>query len=198
MGFSAGFTKIVTTITMSGTVPAPGSAPNNTLPDAKATAIATAQQELLYGTGEAKNDIFCAGEYIIAAGGTLTLNLFDGGTTTSDLVRIVTGGAAGMVLCKSLSFAVVSGGDESGVSVGGASSNEFSGFFGAAGDKVKIYPDGPALPLGSPNGSTVSATLKNVKLENLSSSEAVTVRVTASGSSVVPGMWMGFGLWTYA
>jgi hypothetical protein len=168
------------------------------LPDARTTLVSTTTQELTYGTGSGKIDIFCAGEFILPASSSLTLNLFDGGATTSDLVRIVTGAAAGMILCKSLTVSVVAGGDSSGVAVGGAASNAFFGFLNASTDKVKIYPDGPALTMGSPAGATVSSSAKNVKIENLSTAEPVIVCVTADGSSVIPGMWMGFGLWTYA
>lgn len=199
MGFSAGTTSISTTVRLTGAVPAPGNAPANTLSDPSTTVTATATQDLTYGTGEGETHVQCAGEFIIAAGASLTLNLYDGGTTTADLVRLVTGAAAALRRVRSLTFAVVSGGSSSGVSVGGAASNEFIGFFGAAGDTVTIFPDGPALPLGSPAGVTVTSSAKNVKLENLSSTAAVVVRVTASGGEVESGYATGLvGMPTYA
>lgn len=191
MGFSSGNTKIVTTVTMVGTVPPGGNAPSNTLPSTTGTPTSTTIQSLPYGVSSGQNDVFCAGEFLLAPSATLTLNLYDGGATTSDLVRIVTGAAAAMVLAKSLTFAVVSDGDRNGVAVGGAASDEFFAYFGAAGDKVKIFPRGPTLPFGCDDGQVVSATAKNVKLENLSASVSVVVRVTASGTSVAPGMAMG-------
>jgi len=198
MGFSAGRAVVTTTVQLSGTLPAPGNAPSNTLANPTANPTATTKQELTYGTGEGEIDVPCNGEFIISAGGTLTLNLYDGGTTTSDLTTVF-GAAANLRRVKSLTFAVVSGGGENGVAVGGAASNEFYGFFGAAGDKVKIYPDGPALPLGSPAGATVTSAAKNVKLENLSSTAAVVVRVTAAGTTVEPGYATGLiGMPTYA
>jgi len=197
MGFSAGRAVVTTTVQLSGTLPPPGSAPSNTLPGSTANPTATTKQELTYGLSDGEIDVPLTGEYLIAAGGALTLNLYDGGTTASDLTNLF-GGASNLRVVRSLTFAVVSGGDSSGVAIGGAASNEFYGFFAAAGDKVKIYPDGPALALGSPAGAAVTSSAKNVKIENLGAAEVV-VRVSAAGASITVGQWTGFwGFVTYS
>lgn len=198
MGFSAGRTTVTTTVQLAGSVPAPGSAPANTLLDPSTTVTPTITQSLTYGTGSGKADVFCAGEFLMAASGTLTLNLYDGSTTTSDLVRLVTGAAAALRRVKSLTFSVVSDGGTEGVAVGGAAANAHTLFLSDTSDKVKIFPDGPALTLGSPAGQTVTSTAKNVKLENLSSTASVVVRVTAAGSEIESGYAMGVLGLTYA
>lgn len=197
MGFSAGTTTVTTTVRITGTVPAPGNAPENALADPSTASTVTTTQSLTYGTSSGKVDVPCAGEFLIAAGGSLTLNLYDGGTTTSDLTTLF-GGAANLRRLKSMTFSVVSGGGTEGVAIGGAASNAHTLFLGDTSDKAKIFPSGPALPLGSPAGETVTSTAKNVKLENLSSTESVVVRVTASGNQVEPGYAMGVLGLTYA
>lgn len=196
MGFIGGRAEVVTTVKLSGTIPAPGNAPANALSNPTNTQTESTSQALTYGTSEGKIDVPCAGEYLIAAGGSLTLNLYDGGTTTSDLTTLF-GAAANLRDVKSLTVSVVSGGDASGVAVGAAGSNIFAGFFGNSSDIVNIYPDGPALALGKPAGVAVTSSAKNLKLANNGASEVV-VRVTAAGTTVVAGMWTGFwGFLTY-
>lgn len=191
MGFSAGRCTVTTSVSLSASIPAPGNAPAKTVSDPSTSISPNNTFSLTYGTSSGEADIFCEGEFTIAASSSLTLNLYDGGTTTSDLVRLLTGAAAALVTCKSLTIAVTSGGDTSGVTVGAAASNIFAGFFGDTSDTVTIYPSGPALSLGCPAGVTVSSTAKNLKLTNNSTTDSVTVQVTAVGTSVTVGTVMG-------
>lgn len=196
MGFNAGTLTIDTVVRVAGGLPAPGNAPSNTLTGPTTQTNLTASQSLTYGTSSGKMDVPCNGQFIIAAGGSLTLNLYDGGTTTSDLTTLF-GDAASLRNVKSLSVVVTSGGDASGVKVGAASSNEFVGWFSAAGDAAVIYPSGPALSFGSPAGKAVTSSAKNLKLENLGAA-AVIVSVVAAGTTVVSGSAMGVLGLTYA
>ena len=196
MGFSAATLTVNTTVKVSGSIPAPGNAPSNTLTSPSTQPTTTATQTLTYGTSSGKLDVPCAGEYEIAAGGSLTLNLYDGGITTSDLVTLF-GVAATLRNCKSLAISVKSGGDTSGVRIGAASSNEFVGWFAAAGDCLDIFPDGPAFSVGSPAGKAVTSSAKNVKITN-QGAVAVVVQVVAGGTTVVPGTAMGVLGLTYA
>lgn len=195
MGFLAGRTTVTTTVQTTATIPAPGNAPANTLADPTASSGGSVTQSLNYGTGSGFVDVFCAGEFAIGPNASLTLNLFDGGATTADLTTVF-GAAANLQLVKSLTIGVISGGDASGVRVGGAASNPWAGFWGSTFD---IFPAGPAPPFGSPAGAVVSGTAKNLKITNQSTTATVVVRIHASGSSIVPGNWTGFfGLLTYA
>lgn len=196
MGFSAGTLTVSTITKVTGTIPAPGSAPGNTLPAPSTQANVTTTQSLTYGTSEGELDVPCNGQFLIGPGASLTLNLYDGGATASDLTTVF-GAAANLRNLKNLSVAVVSGGDESGVRVGAASSNEFVGWFAGAGHAADIFPDGPALCHGSPLGKAVTSSAKNVKIENLGA-VAVVVQVIAGGTSVTVGSAMGVLGLTYS
>ncbi len=191
MGFSAGRTTVSTTVAIQATIPAPGSAIGNTLRDRVANPAGGATQTLPYGTSIGQADVFCDGEYAIAAGASLTLNFYDGGTTVNDLTTSF-GVAANLRVVRSVVVGVKpETGGTSGVTVGGAAANEWVGFFGAAGDTAVIFPDGPALAMGSPAGVAVTSTTKNLKLLNNSSTAPVTVQVFVSGGILTVGTVMG-------
>ena len=197
MGFSAGRVEVTTTVKVSATVPAQGNAPGNSLPTPTNQPSGTATQSLTFGTSSGKVNVFCVGQYIIAASSSLTLNLYDGGVTTSDLTTVF-GAAANLRNVKQLSVRVVDGGSTSGVSVGAAAANPWAGFFGDTSDIVKVFPSGIPLTLGSPDGVTVTSTTKNLKLANNSTTASVTVEVFVNGTTVEAGYAMGVLGLTYA
>jgi len=182
-------------VAMTATIPAPGNAPTNTLRTRSVSPTGGATQTLSYGTSEGEVDVFCDGEFFLLPSASLTLNLYDGGVTDTDLLDSFRG-AANLARVKNITLAIVSGGDENGVTVGGAASNAFAGFWSGT---FNLYPDGPATPFGSPAGAVVDGSNKNLKILNNSSTESVVVQVFVSGTSVVPGMWTGFwGFLTYS
>jgi hypothetical protein len=193
MPFSAGKTVVSTTVAVTATVPAPGNAPAHALRERTATPAGAATQTLGFGVGSGLADVFCDGEYQLAAGGALTLNLFDGGVTTSDLTTSF-GAAANLRRVKNVTVLLASGGDSSGVTVGGAASNAFTGFWAST---FTIFPGGPMPPFGSPAGATVSSSQKNVKLLNNSSSATAVVQVFVTGAGTTAGEPDGWlWLWT--
>lgn len=192
MGFSSARMQVATAIQVSGTIPAPGNAPNNTLRDPSTASPAGTTQTLTYGTSSGKIDTPCYGEYVIAASGTLTLNLYDGGATTTDFTTVLST-AANLRRLKSIAFAVLSGGDSSGVTIGGGS-NAFASFWATT---FTIFLDGPTASFGSPAGAAITSTTKNIRIVNNGAAEVV-VQVAGSGNVVEPGYWTGFwGFMTY-
>jgi hypothetical protein len=75
-----------------------------------------------------------------------------------------------------------SGQFDCGVRIGGAASNEWVGFFAAAGDKALIFPGGPPFLAGSPAGVAVGTSTKNLLIENLGA-VSVTVGIQVAGTS---------------
>ena len=87
-----------------------------------------------------------------------------------------------------VSVSILEGG-ASGVRVGGASSNEWPGWFVAAGDKQDVYAGGPPFWQGDPqDGKAVTSAAKNLKIENLSASAECIVRIVVTGSAFTGGM----------
>ncbi len=148
---------------------------------------------LNYGVGSGYVDRLCVKDIAIAAGSSTTLDLYTG----TDLLGLQDE-AAPFRTVKYLEVGIWSGGDTSGVRIGGAAANEWVGFFVAAGDKLDIFPSGPPYRVGSPAGKAVTSTTKNLKIENLGAAEVV-VRVVVGGSIVPPGGFTGLfgGLLTY-
>ena len=196
MGLINGSLTVATTVSVTGRLAPPGTAINNPLPARSVNSTGGASQSLSFGTTSGRADVFCDGQYLLAAGASLTLNLYDGGATDSDLLTVFKT-AANLRVLKSLVVSIVDGGDTAGVTIGAASSNEFVGYFGAAGDTLTIYPDGPSYAVGSPAGKAVGSSTKNVKILNNGAVE-VTVQVFAAGATVATGYWTGFwGFLTY-
>lgn len=148
-------------------------------------------QTLEFGTGSGRFDRSPVSDRAIPAGSSVTYDLYTG----TDLPGLQDE-AAPFRTVKYLKISIVSGGDTSGVRVGGAASNEWVGFFVAAGDKQDIFPGGPPYLAGSPAGKAVGSSTKNLKIENLGVVEVV-VRIVLAGSIVSVGEWMGFSLLTY-
>lgn len=135
-------------------------------------------QTLAYGTGSGQADIFCFQTRTISATTTLTLDLYTG----TDLKDIF-GNTAAMRKVKGICVWVDSGGDASGVQVGGAASDTWMAFFANTSDKHKIFPSGPDYRGGSPAGVAVGAATKNLLIENLGA-VAVVVGIAVAGTSV--------------
>jgi hypothetical protein len=199
MGFSSGSASVQTTVKVAATIPPPGNAVANSLPATTPTPSDSGTQTVPYGTSPGKADVYCVGQYQLAAGASITLNLYNGGATPNDLTRL-DGTAANLRNGRQLFARVVSGGDSTGVAVGGAGSNPWYGPLGSATAAPLIYPDGPPLPLGSLTANfTVTATAKNLLLTNNSPTATATVNVFVVGVSVTAGTLMGlFPLFTYA
>lgn len=197
MPLVGGSLTISTSVKAIGKLAGAGNTAGNTIPPTSRTVSGGASGELSFGTGTGGANLVCAGEFILAASASLEIDLYSGGTTASDLTDVFTG-AAPFRLVKGLSVEIVSGGTASGVRVGGATANEWIGFFEAAGDSLDIFPSGPPFAVGSPAGKAVGATTKKLRIENLSTTASVQVRVTAAGSSWSVGEWTGFwGFLTY-
>jgi hypothetical protein len=192
MGFSAGGLQIVGSGKVVGTQPSQGSAAASRATDPTNRATASGTLSLRFGIGTGSANLFCAPTIALAAGSSATYDLY-AGTDLKDLF----GQTAAFRTVRGFEVAVVDGGDASGVRIGGASSNEWVGFFASAGDQHLIYPDGAPYLAGSRAGKAVTSSAKNLKIENLGAVE-VTIRVLLAGSSFEAGEWLGFGLWTYA
>jgi hypothetical protein len=196
MGLTGGTMNVATTVSVTGRLASTGTAVDKSLAARTAAPAALAEAALAFGAGSGRIDVPCDGEYVLAAGASVTLNLYDGGVTDSDLTTVF-GGAANLRLLKGLAVCITDGGDAAGVTIGGAASNQWVGFFGASGDTLTIYPDGPAFAVGSPAGVAVGSSTKNLKILNNGAVE-VRVAVFAAGSTAAGGYAMGlFPLLTY-
>jgi hypothetical protein len=193
MGMSGGSVRTTVGTAVRGTYPPQGSTTDDPLANVTIALFANDQPAILqYGTGSGRFDRLSCSDRAIPAGSSVTYDLYTG----TDLLDLV-GGTTPLRYVRFLKIGIVSGGDTSGVRVGGAASDEWVGFFEAAGDSFDIFPDGPPFMAGSPAGKAVGASTKNVKIENLGAEEVV-VRIVLAGSVVVPGAWTGFwGFLTY-
>ena len=133
---------------------------------------------LTYGTSSGLVDLVTCSDRTISAASTATYDLYTG----TDLLGLA-GETCAFRKVKYIEIMIVSGGDSSGVQIGGAAANEWVGFFTAAGDKYKIFPSGPPFLGGSPAGVAVGVATKNLLVENLGAA-SVTVRILVAGSSV--------------
>lgn len=162
----------------------PGTAPNNTIQPPPIVVTGGATQSLAFGARTSRIDSPCVGEFVVNAGSSLTLDLYAG-----DLPD-VNGQPVALRLVKSIVVVIISGGDASGLRIGGAASNEWIGYFAAAGNKKDIFPGGPPFADGSPAGVAVTSTARNFKIENLGAVNAQ-VRVYAGGNVVAGGVPIG-------
>ena len=165
-----------------GVVPADGA-----LRDFTATAHANDTLTTLeHGTGPGTIDHATVSDRAIPAGSSVTWDLYTG----TDL-KGPAGETCAFRLVRQVKISVVDGG-ESGVRVGGAASDEWVGYFEAAGDSLDIWAGGPPFWVGDPeDGVAVTSGAKNLKVENLSTTEQVIVRVLVAGSVFNSGMAMG-------
>lgn len=134
-------------------------------------------QLLTYGTASANADIFVFQTRTLAGGAAATYDLYTG----TDL-KDVFGDTAAFRKIKSLAVWVDSGGDTSGVVIGGAATNIWPAFFVDSSDKWTVFPSGPALLGGSPAGVAVGAATCNIKIAN-AGAVSVVVGVALAGTS---------------
>jgi hypothetical protein len=193
MGQTAGSIRSVVSTTVRAVYAAQGVAGDDPLKDVTAQLPANSQMTTLeYGAGSGYVDRTTVSNRAIPASSSVTYDLYTG----TDL-RGPAGETTPLRLVKYLEISVVSGGTSSGVRIGGASSNEWVGFFAAAGDMADLFPGGPAFAVGSPAGKAVGSTTKNLKIENLGTSEVV-VRIVTGGSIIAGGYLMGLLGLTYS
>lgn len=133
-------------------------------------------QSLSYGTASGQFDALIYQERTIATVTTATYDLYTG----TDL-KDIHGDSAALRKVKLLMVWVESGGDASGVEVGGAASQAWAGFFANSSDKALIYPDGLPYVGHNPAGSAVGATTNNLAVKNLGA-VSVTVRILIAGT----------------
>jgi hypothetical protein len=172
-----------------------GSVPSNTLPKPSNTVSGGAAQTLAYGTTLGLADTYCVGEYLILPGSNVVLDLYAG------LPNVVSGDAAQVFLVKALVAVFVnsSGDPATGVVVGNAGSNEWVGKFGAAGQTERVYPNGAPFIASNPNGFSIDATHRNLKIANPSGALPAQMRVYLAGNLFLSGSPTGmFPLPPYA
>jgi hypothetical protein len=175
----AGTLTLLASATIAGAQTNPqGTAATVSLALPTAEAFGSGSETISFGTGSGQCDIYCAGDFTLNAGASVTWDLFTG-TDFKD----VFGQTAAFRKLKALFVGITSGGDTAGVTVGNAASDVLELWFGAATSTWTIYPSGAPMIGGQPAGLTVDATNKNVKILN-NGAVAVTVRVILAGSSV--------------
>ncbi len=136
-------------------------------------------QTLTYGTTSGKADIFVAQLRTLAAGAGETLDLY--ATSLLDLF----GDVVALRKLKSLAVWIDSGGDSGGLSVGndGVIANPHPLFFLGTSPRQVVKPGGGPMGGSDPDGVTVDATHRNVKLLSLSAVSLV-YALYAAGTSV--------------
>ena len=130
---------------------------------------------LTNGTASGKADILVYQLKTLTATTAATYDLYTG----TDLKDLFGQTAAGRSV-RHLAVWVDSGGDSSGVLVGGGSNPV--PLFADATDKFKFFPSGPPFLAGSPAGIAVGATTGNLRIENLGA-VSVTVGIYLAMSS---------------
>jgi hypothetical protein len=187
MGMVDGLLLSQTVLRGQGLFPPPGLSIEEHIRDAVIRQGKTLQSSYSHGTYTSQVDTEVWQAKGIAASSSATWDLYTG----TDLTDLNDGTAA----FRTIRFAAVAilqcEDATSGVRVGGASSNEWVGFFAASGDKQDIFLDGPPWQAGSPAGKAVTSTTKNLKVENLSTTKEVIVLVVLGGSIQVSGGLMG-------
>jgi hypothetical protein len=185
VAMTGGTLRAGTSVLAKGTYPPPGDALGD-LRDARVSQTASVEvTPLEFGTGAGKIDHLSVSDHALAAGASLTFDLYAG----TDLLDLV-GFDAAFRNVKFVQVSILSGGDASGVRVGGAAADEWVGYFAAAGDRRDIFPGGPPFVDGSPAGVAVTSSAKNLKVENLGAA-AATLRVVVAGSASLSGSPMG-------
>lgn len=132
---------------------------------------------LTYGTTSGKVDLITCSDRTLTATTAATYDLYTG-TDLKDLDGLT----CAFRKIKFIQISIVSGGDATGVRIGGAASNQWVAFFADVTDMAKIFPSGPPFVGGSPAGVAVGATTCNLKIENLGA-VSVTYRVLIAGTS---------------
>lgn len=154
----------------------------STLSDVDSTQSVSGQMTALtYGTATGKVDLVTVSHRTLTAAGgatpTATYDLYTG-TDLADLI----GDACPFRKVRFVMVSIISGGDASGLRIGGAAANAWPAFFADATDKHLIFPSGPPYLAGSPAGVAVGATTKNLLIENLGAA-AITYAIAVAGTS---------------
>ena len=182
---NGGTFRASTGITATGVKAPQGNGLDEFLSDAKVTASGSAQQSVSYGTGEGRFDLMVSQTRGLGPGASETFDLYTG----TDVLTVF-GETANFRVIRTVGIYVVSGGDTSGVAIGGASSNVWTGFFSDSTDKVKVFPSGPALVMGAPGGVAVTSTTCNLKVANLGA-VSVSYRLIIVGAAAYVGTPIG-------
>jgi hypothetical protein len=164
-----------------------------TVPDDESNTFSASQNAtadvdpVAYGTGSGTMDRVTCSDRAIPAGSSVTFDLYTG-TTLLDLA----GGTCAFRTIRRVKVVIKDAASStSGVRIGGAASNEFLGWFVAAGDKADIFPGGPPFEQGSPAGKQCASGTANLKIENLDTTTEVVVTVLVAGSVQEAGYAMG-------
>lgn len=174
---SAGGLTASSSVAVTGTYPPQGvgTTLDNTIISQKANNSVT---PITYGTTSGKANLITCSVRTINATTAVTYDLYTG-TDLKDL----DGQTCAFRGIKFIQVSIVSGGDATGVRIGGAAANTWVAFFADVSDKCLIFPGGPAYQGGSPAGIVVGVATKNFKIENLGA-VAVNVEVVAVGTDV--------------
>lgn len=135
-----------------------------------------------FGWGTGRASVLVDTTAAIDAGGSLTIDLFGGGTGSgAEALADVSGRPAAFARLKGMAAWVEDGGDSSGVTVAPAASNGNTLWFGGTTPSKTIYPDGPPELGGDPSdGKAVDASACRVTLTN-NGAAAVVVRLAFGG-----------------
>ncbi len=179
MALTAGTWNLTTQVKISNaSIAAQGNASSNTLAVPSYGPTSADQQSLTFGTTSGKADIYCAVQNTLGAGANATYDILTG----TDLKNVY-GQTAAFAKLKGICVVIDSGGDASGLTIGGAAANANALFFGAQNDTWTIYPSGPPFAGGNDAGVTVDATHCNIKLLN-NSAVSITFTIYLAGTSV--------------
>lgn len=140
------------------------------------TGNASVRQTLGFGTGSGQFNLLVSQARTILAGASAVYDLY-AGTDLKDIFGLT----AAFRHVKSVAVWVDSGGDASGVRVGGGT--QPVPLFADPTDMLVVFPSGPPFMAGSPAGIAVGATTNNLKLQNLGAADA-TVWVEIAGTDV--------------
>lgn len=152
-------------------------------------------QVLGFGTAEGQCNQIILMERSLGPGLSENLDLYDGSTCSPALIDIVNETVALRTL-RSACFWILDGGDDAGVTIGGAASNAHPLWWLGTTPRQVIYPDSGPMTGGQQAGVVVTSTSRNVKVLN-NGAVSVTYLVALAGSLNVSGGAMGVMGLTY-
>ncbi len=138
-----------------------------------------------FGTGPGRMSIEVFSTLTIPAATAITYDLYSGG----DFLDVF-GFPATFRVVKSLVIWVGTGGDASGVCIGGAASNCWPASFADVTDKALIFPGSGPFVADRNAGTDVTSTSKNLKIENLGL-VAANLEIRIAGGIDAAGYAMG-------
>lgn len=146
-------------------------------------------QVMGYGTGDDQVNVIVLQDRTLGPGASEELDLYDGSSNSPPLVDII-GDAVALRKLRCWALWIASGGDELGVTVGGAGSDPNELWMGGTAPTYSVFPGGAPMAGGSDAGVEVTSSARYVKVLN-NGAEAVTYTVAMAGSTVVSGAGMG-------